>query len=222
MALTQQDVQAMIDAATASVRSDMNTIIQADGQAVVQEIAAHRTEIASHRAAHLDTEQRISGIITAQNAKNAELVREITAHKNEIIAQQQQLKIQQDRAVKALEETQNLDSRLNTLNEKMNLLGRDAKDAIDKVAADAEVTKNDILEEFEFRKIEMTQWSDGLKDQSGPPGLGGGKGKGGGVDKNIDKKEIAVWKIPDEVDNTGFRNWVEVVDMQLELVHGMK
>ena len=67
----------------------------------------------------------------------------------------------------------------------MNLLGRDAKDAIDKVAADAEVTKNDILKEFEFRKIEMTQWFDGFKDQSGPPGLGGGKGKGGGMDKSI-------------------------------------
>ena len=87
MALTQQDVQAMIDAATASVRSDMNGIIQADGQAVVQEIAARRTEIASQRAAHVDHEQRISAVITEQNAKNAELVREIRAHKNEIIAQ---------------------------------------------------------------------------------------------------------------------------------------
>ena len=115
-----------------------------------------------------------------------------------------------------------LDSRLSTLNEQMNMLGRDAKIAIDKVAADAEVTKADILKESEFRKVEMTQWSDGFKDQSGPPGLGGGKGRGGGTDKNIDKKEIAVWKIPDDVDKTGFRHWVKAVDMQLELVHGME
>ena len=108
------------------------------------------------------------------------------------------------------------------MNEQMNLLGCDANNAIDKVAADAEVTKNDIIKESEFRNIEMTQWFDGFKDQSGPPGLGSGKGKGGGMDKNIDKKEIAVWKIPDDVDKTGFRHWVEAVDMQLELVHGTK
>ena len=88
------------------------------------------------------------------------------------------------------------------MHEQLNMLGRDAKNAIDQVAADAEVTKNDILKEFEFRKIEMTQWFDGFKDQSEPPGLGGGKGKGGGMDKSNDKKEIAVWKIPDEVDKT--------------------
>ena len=98
----------MIDAAIVSVRSVLNTIIQSDGGAVMQEIAAHRTEIESHRAAHLDTEQRIGRIITDQNTKNAELLQEITAHKNEIIAQQQQLKIQQDRAARALDETPDL------------------------------------------------------------------------------------------------------------------
>ena len=194
MALNQQEVQSLIDAATAKVSLDINSIIQADGAEVVKEIAAHRVEIENHRAAHIDTMARINDLITGQNTKNAEVVAEILAHKGEILAQQQLLKIQQDRADRALNETMDLDTRLSTLNEQMNLLGRDAKVAIDKVAADAEVTKADILKEFEFRKVEMTQWFDGFKDQSGPPGFGGGKGRGGGTDKNIDKKEIAVWK----------------------------
>ena len=133
--------------------------------------------------------QCITDLINGQNLKNTEVVNEILAHKNEVMAQQQLLKIQQDRADRALNETMNLDSRLGTLNEQMNLLGRDAKIAIDKVAADADVTKAGILKEVEFRKIEMTKWYDGFKDQSGPPGLGGVKGKDGGLDKNIDKKE---------------------------------
>ena len=88
------------------------------------------------------------------------------------------------------------------------------------MAADAAVTKADILKEFDFRKTEMMQWFDGFKEQSGPPGLAAGKGRGG--DRGIDEKEIAVWKNPEDVDKTGVRHWVEAVDMQLELVHGLK
>ena len=139
MALNQQEVQSLIDAATAQVRLDINSIIQADGAEVVKEITAHRVEIENHRAAHIDTMARIN------DTQNAEVVAEILAHKGEILAQQQLLEIQQDRADRALNETMDLDGRLSTLNEQMSLLGRDAKVAIDKVAADAEVTKADIL-----------------------------------------------------------------------------
>ena len=58
--------------------------------------------------------------------------------------------------------TQNLDGRLEFLNNQMNLLGRGAKNAIDKVAADADVTKADILKEFDFRKTEMMRWFEGV------------------------------------------------------------
>ena len=30
-----------------------------------------------------------------------------------------------------------------------------------------------------------------------------------------------MWKVPEEVDKTAFRHWIEAVDMQLELVHGL-
>ena len=40
--------------------------------------------------------------------------------------------------------------------------------------------------------------------------------------KGIDKKEIAVWKIPEDVDKQCFRHWLDAIDQQLELVHGFK
>ena len=106
------------------------------------------------------------------------------------------------------------------------MLGQDAKNAIDKVEADALMTKADIIKKFGFRKVEITKWFDEFKDKSGPPGFGGGSvgkfGEGGNREKGIDKKEIALWKLPEEVDKTAFRHWIEAVDMQLELVHGLK
>ena len=86
MALKQQEVQSLIDTAIAQVRADVSSIIQADGAEAVKEIAAHRIEIESHRAAHLDTMQRITDLINGQNLKNTEVVNEILAHKNEIMA----------------------------------------------------------------------------------------------------------------------------------------
>ena len=51
---------------------------------------------------------------------------------------------------------------------------------------------------------------------------GGGSSSGGHGDKHrgIDKKEIAVWKLPEgDVDKIAFRHWVEAMDVQLELVN---
>ena len=104
MALNQQEVQSLIDAATAQVRLDINIILQAEGTDVVREIAAHRVEIENHRAAHIDTMARINELITGQNTKNSEVVTEILAHEGEILAQQQLLKIQQDQADRALDD----------------------------------------------------------------------------------------------------------------------
>ena len=53
-----------------------------------------------------------------------------------------------------------------------------------------------------------------------PPGIAGagfsGKGKGG----HLDKKDLAVWKLDDNVDRLRFRHWVEAVENNLEQVHG--
>ena len=46
-----------------------------------------------------------------------------------------------------------------------------------------------------------------------------GEGQGS---TRIDKKNIAVWKLPEDLDKLSFRHWVDAVDQQLEAVHGFK
>ena len=38
----------------------------------------------------------------------------------------------------------------------------------------------------------------------------------------VDKKEVPVWKLPEEVTKVQFRHWVNVMDIQLEAIHGWK
>ena len=38
----------------------------------------------------------------------------------------------------------------------------------------------------------------------------------------MDKKDIAVWNLPDDLGKSSFRHWVDAVDPQLEAVHGFQ
>ena len=210
-------VQKLIEDNDAKLRADLNGTIAHDGEAVKQEILAHRDEITLHRSALEDNEKRINELINDQNAKSNLIVEEVKAHKAEIAAQQGTIAAQQNRAEQGLSETQNPDARLTAFSQQLMLLGKDAKDAIDKVDLDAQQTRADIVEEFEFWRVEITKWVDEFKDKAGPPGLGGGSGGmsggGGNREKGIVTKETAVWKIPEEVDKSAFRHWIEAVDM---------
>ena len=52
---------------------------------------------------------------------------------------------------------------------------------------------------------------------SDPACLDGSPGKAAG----IDKKEVAAWKLPDQISKADFRHWIDAVDLQLEAVHGL-
>ena len=67
--------------------------------------------------------------------------------------------------------------------------------------------------------IETGKGFDG-KSGSSNKGFDGGGGKGTG--SSIDRKEVAVWKLPEEVSKIQFRHWVNVVDLQLEAAHGWR
>ena len=54
-------------------------------------------------------------------------------------------------------------------------------------------------------------------------GKDAGKGAGSegkGVKGGIDKKKVAVWKLPEDLTNVQYRHWSNAVDIQLEAVHG--
>lgn len=151
---------------------------------------------------------------------------QVKAHKAEIIAQLTDLSAQQSRAEQAPKEPQNFYQRLTNLSAQLMQLGKDAKDAIDKVDLEAQQTRADIVLDFELRNTEITKGFDEFKGKAGPPGLGGGLGSkssdGGSRERGIDKNKVSVWKLLAELDKTAFRYWVDAVDLQLEPVHGLK
>ena len=90
----------------------------------------------------------------------------------------------------------------------------------------ADETRTQTMQEFQKWRSHIELWYEGIKAQvekatgSGPVGRSGpGEGKGG---RNIDKKEISVWKLPEDLDKQSFRHWLDAVDQQLELVHNFK
>ena len=59
---------------------------------------------------------------------------------------------------------------------------------------------------------------DGAKPQMGSTSTQGGEGCGGGGgnrDRNIDQKEMAVWKLPRDIAKMTLGHWLDAVDMQL-------
>ena len=214
MAMTKEEVEMLIKQNDDKLRQDLNTLITSDGEALRAEMTAHRQEIFTHRATFVDQESRINQIIDGQNAKNETIVGEITNQQAVLTQQHQQ-------ARQALDETQNLDGRLKDLTERLTKLGQDAKEAIDNVDIEAKKTRADTIAEFELVKRDIMKWFEAFKAQQsdGPPGLNDGKGNRG---KGIDKKDIAVWKLPEDLDKQAFRHWLDAVDQQLELVHGFR
>ena len=86
------------------------------------------------------------------------------------------------------------------------------------------------MEEFQTFQGNMELWYAGIKSHV-EENMGDGKGKGGGStdgstdgkgNGRVDKKEIAVWKLPDDPDKHSFRHWAVAVDQQLEAVHNFK
>ena len=75
--------------------------------------------------------------------------------------------------------------------------------------------------EFEFNKLKggIEKWFELAEAHIDGQGTSGCFGKGGphGGRKGVDKKEIAVWKLPEELDKVSFRHWVDAVDLQLEM-----
>ena len=97
---------------------------------------------------------------------------------------------------------------------------------ISEVKTAGDLMRAQTLEEFQKFRDNMELWYAGIKAHVEKNGGGfDGKGKGGGEGKGstrADKKDIAVWKLPDDLDKLSFRHWVDAVDQQLEAVHGFK
>ena len=95
-----------------------------------------------------------------------------------------------------------------------------------KLEAAVATTRNDVQAEFTSQNEKLHIFCNGIvaQVQANVAGSAGGKGsgfdgKGGGKGGGIDKKEVAVWKLPEDVTKIQYRHWSNAVDLQLEAVH---
>ena len=131
----------------------------------------------------------------------------------------------------ALSQTSNLNDRSLEIEQKLL--------AIEKKFIEADVQHSDLITNLgEFGEKQTTAlsalranidlWANGFQAriESQVGGLGGMQGSAGGAEKEkkgprVDRKEVAVWKLPDNVGKDGFRHWIDAVDNQLEAVHSL-
>ena len=89
---------------------------------------------------------------------------------------------------------------------------------VQEIKTAGEITRRQTMEEFQKWRSNMELWHAGIRSHV-ETAKGDGKGKGGTEgkgDSRVDKKVIAVWKLPEDQDNESFRHWVDAVDQQLE------
>ena len=89
-------------------------------------------------------------------------------------------------------------------------------------------TRQGMINEFQTLNDKLHTWTVGVKagiealrsgkGASGPARAFGSDGKvaGGGINKT----EVAVWKLPEDVSKVQYRHWSNAVDIQLQAVHG--
>ena len=123
----------------------------------------------------------------------------------------------------ALAQAQDLDARMKQLAAEMDAYADRAQAAMTAMDNSAAQTKKETMEEFIKMRQNIETWFDGLQLRSGNGGEMPPRGSGGNAFRSsVDKKEIAVWKLPEDVDKINFRHWLDAVDMQLEMVHNFK
>ena len=186
MAMSRQDVQNMLDGLEQTVSARINNFLMGEGQPI-------RDAINAHNAVIIDHEQRMNHIVVQFNATTGETVVEVK-RQQEVLAQNQ------DQASTAPNETQMLDGRLKELTASMATYaeGRDA--LVSQLQVDNRQLRTDTEYEFSNLKNEIEKWLDPAKAHIDGQGQSGGYGKGSphGRHTGIDKKEIAVWKFPED------------------------
>ena len=112
-----------------------------------------------------------------------------------------------------------MDAKVNELHAKTKLFADQNIAAIIRIKSNMG-TQSDKL------RTDVTNWSSDYAKkieamvQSGNFSYEGTKGVTSNTAGQIDKKEVSVWKVSDNVSKPDFRHWLDSVDLQLEAIHG--
>ena len=201
MALTLEMVQNMLDGLETKITTRINGFVLGEGQPIKDAIDAHHTVIIKQDARFVDHEQRMNALVEDFNTKTGQTIVELrrqstlsTQTVDEVKRQQEVLAGQQAQAFQALNETQNLDSRLKELTAGLDEYKSGRDSLLGQMQADNTKLRTDVETEFNAHKSNVENWFNLAKAHIDGQGTSGGVGKGGphGGHKSVNKKEIAV------------------------------
>ena len=133
---------------------------------------------------------RVDAQVKLINEMKQAIEEKVTAHQQAIIASGQT--------------ADGAHARLSSLLEELNQFHATTAASIEEVKSSGGVLRKETTEEFSKFRASIEMWYEGIKSHLDRGGGGdGGKGKGGGDSKGgsrVDKKDIAVWKLPDDLD----------------------
>ena len=174
----------------------INSFVMGEGQPIKDAIESHRGDILKQEDKFTDHEQRMNDLVSQFNLKTSQTVKELTRQNllstqtiDEVKRQQDVLAQQQALALKALNETQNLDARLKELSGGLEdyKAGRDS--LLGQMQADNLKLRVVVETEFNVLKGNVENWFSLAKAHIDGQGASGGIGKGGpqGGHKSVDK-----------------------------------
>ena len=117
-----------------------------------------------------------------------------------------------------------LNARLVVLTNQMNEYSQSAAVEQSGLQGVIEQSKAAAVKEIERLREDTKDWARGMQarlEESGAhgPSTSGKSGKGG---SSMDRKDLAVWKLPDNVGKTDFRHWIDAINVNLEMIHNWK
>ena len=165
MALTLEMVQNMPDGLETKIATRINGFVLGEGQPIKDAIDAHHIVIINQDARFADHEQRMNAPVEDFNDKTAQTIAELqrqstlsTQTVDEVKRQQEVLAGQQAQAFQALNETQNLDSRLKELTGGLDeyKAGRDS--LLEQMHAGNVKLRTDVEAEFNVLEGNVENW----------------------------------------------------------------
>ena len=179
---------------------------------IVTEILKHQGEITAHRTEIVDQQRRIDELINMNNAATGEIRNEIGRHREEMSSHREAIVEQQAQMIahkSAIE--QQASHAATALNETAAKLFHQVDELIATMRNETSTNFNEMA-----KRVELMV--EGAKAQMGKEGaLSGGdreraSGSGG---KGIDKKDVSVRKLPEDLDRMAFRHWSDAIDVNL-------
>ena len=208
-------------------------------QVVQQERATTNVDFQTLVARMNGSDLKIDGILEQANAISVKMTETLTLHNVELhqssdrmtanVAQIIQLKSDIEQLVENTKtelESQNakaldLNSRLVVLTKQMNEYSQTSAVEQSGVQGVIEQSKAAAVKEIERLREDTKDWARGMQARILEGGARGSSpsSKGG---SGMDRKDLAVWKLPDNVGKTEFRHWIDAINVNLEMIHNWK